>query len=66
MHVNADEAMEVVGVGGRVEAACSLVQMTLLHTYIRGDPSAVFDRVALDGDVVDLSVRVSENKMLPS
>lgn len=64
MHVNADEEIEVVG---RRKKSCvySLVQTSLLHTHIRGDPSAVFDRVALHSDVVDLSVRVSENKMLP-
>lgn len=63
MHVNADEEMEVVG--GRKSCVHSLFRTTLLHTHIGGDPSAVFDCVALDSDVVDLSVRVSENKMLP-
>lgn len=35
------------------------------QTHIRGDPCTVFDCVALYGDVVDLSVSVGENKMLP-
>lgn len=54
------------GEGWWGDCVYSLVPTTLLHTHIRGDPSAVFDRVALDGDVVDLSVRVGEDKMLPS
>lgn len=43
----------------------SLALTALLHTHIGGDPGAVLDRVALDGDMVDLSVCVGENKMLP-
>lgn len=34
------------------------------RAHIRGDPCAIFDCVALYGDVVDLPVSVGENKML--
>lgn len=34
-------------------------------THIGGDPSPIFDRVALHSDVVDLPVCVRENEMLP-
>lgn len=40
-------------------------QQTGKQTHIGGDPCTVFDRVALYGDVVDLAISVSENKMLP-
>lgn len=63
MHVNAAGGMGVVR-GGK-SCVYSLARTTLLRTHIGGDPSAVFDRVALDGDVVDLTVCVGENEMLP-
>lgn len=65
MHVNAERETGVMRRGKKKSCVYSLLQTTLLRTHIRGDPSAVFDRVALDGDVVDLSVRVGENKVLP-
>lgn len=52
-------------VRGGKSCVYSFARTTLLRTHIGGDPSAVFDRVALDGDVVDLSVCVGENEMLP-
>lgn len=36
-----------------------------MQTHIGGDSCTIFDCVALYGDVVDLPVGVSENKMLP-
>lgn len=63
MHVNTEGEMGVVQ--GKKSCVYSLARTTSLRTHIGGDPSAVFDRVALDGDVVDLSVCVGENKMLP-